>query len=160
MAVDVGDELRRYIQEIAMAAVADKESAANIGEASQAKDAQITTMTSQIKSLTDAVAALTASMPSKENRAPNDSNGTGERRQRNGTFFHTCNMGGYCWSHGHHPVGTNHTSGTCTQKKQGHVNDATVTNRKNGDNFWPAQNFVKNSQKNHESYKGKAAPTN
>ena len=159
MAADVGDELRRYIQAIATAAAADKESAANIGEASRAKDAQIATMTSQIKTLTDAVAALTASMANKENDAPKGNSGTREQRQRQ-TFFHVRNMGAYCWSHGHHPVGANHTSHTCTQKKQGHVDDATATNRKSGDNYWPPQHLVKNHQKEHESYKGKSAPSN
>jgi len=159
MTADVGDELRRYIQQIATAASADKESAANISEAARAKDSQITTMTSQIKSLTDAVAALTASMANKENAAPN-SNRVRDERDRNTGFTYKRNMGGYCWSHGHHPVGVNHTSATCTQKKQGHCDNATATNRKNGDNFWPPMERVKQSQKEHDSYKGKTAPSN
>ncbi len=68
MVADVGDELRRYIQEIATAAAAEKESAANIGKASRAKDAHIATMTSQIKSLTNAVAALPQAWPTKRIR--------------------------------------------------------------------------------------------
>jgi hypothetical protein len=37
MAADAGDKLRRYIQEIAVAAAAEKESAANISEETRAK---------------------------------------------------------------------------------------------------------------------------
>jgi hypothetical protein len=69
-------------------------------------------------------------------------------------------MGGYCWSHGHHPVGVKHTSGTCTKKKDGHVDDATTNARKGGDNFWPTIQKVRESQQDHVSFKGQAAPTN
>ena len=46
---DVGDKIRKYIQEIASATVADKERtaelAANISDATKAKDAQIESIT-------------------------------------------------------------------------------------------------------------------
>ena len=68
---DVGDEIRKYIQEIASATVADKEKtaemAANMSEAAKAKDAQIDSITAQIKLLTDTVALLSRSLANKEN---------------------------------------------------------------------------------------------
>ena len=64
----------------------------------------------------------------------------------------------YCWSHGHHPVGAKHTSIACTNKKEGHQDAATATNRMGGDNFWPRTNKVGSSQQGHASYKeGKSA---
>ena len=44
-------------------------------------------------------------------------------------------MGGYCYEYeyGFHPVGTSHTSATCTQKKADHVKKATWrTQQKHG----------------------------
>ena len=56
---DVGDEIRKYIQEIASASVASNkkavEFAANISEESKAKDAQFQAMTAQIQALTNTV---------------------------------------------------------------------------------------------------------
>jgi hypothetical protein len=49
MAANAGNELRKYIQEIASAAAAGKESAANISKETKAKDAHICAMTMQIK---------------------------------------------------------------------------------------------------------------
>ncbi len=65
MAADVGNKLRKYIQEIAMAAAVEKESAANISKETKAKDAQILAMTMQIKMLTDTIAALMKSFGNK-----------------------------------------------------------------------------------------------
>jgi hypothetical protein len=93
MAANVGNKLRRYIQEIASAAAAGKESAANISEETNAKDAQIRAMIAQIKTLTDAIAVLTKSLANKENLPPNTGNvnsGT-----TNHTFNWTRNMGAY-----------------------------------------------------------------
>ena len=67
-------------------------------------------------------------------------------------------MGGYCWSHGHHPVNAKHDSSTCKYKKDGHQNTATATNRMGGDNYWPITSRVIPSQQEHVSYKGKSAP--
>ena len=56
---DVGDEIQKYIQEIASASVASNkkavEFAANISEESKAKDAQFQAMTAQIQALTNTV---------------------------------------------------------------------------------------------------------
>lgn len=164
---DVGDEIRKYIQDIASATVADKartaELAANISDATKAKDTQLNTITAQIKLLTDTVALLAQSIANKENNSGissnkhGSSNGGGSSGERN--FTYSRNMGEYCWSHGHHPVGIKHNSSTCTQKKDGHKNDATATNRMGGDNFWPGTSKVKPSQQEHAKYKGKSAPS-
>jgi hypothetical protein len=79
MAADVGDVLWRYIHEIVSAAAAGKESAANINEVTQAKDAQILLMTAQIKTLTNSIAALTKIIGNKENAPPNTSRGESQR---------------------------------------------------------------------------------
>jgi hypothetical protein len=126
MAADVGNKLRRYIQEIASAAAAGKESAANISKQTKTKDAHIRAMTAQIKTLTDAIAALTKSLANKENAPPNTGNANSGTTNR--TFNWMCNMGAYCWLHSHHPVGAKHTSCACTKKKEGHIDDATTTN--------------------------------
>jgi hypothetical protein len=59
---DVGDEIRKYIQEIASASVVSNEKAAefaaNVSEESKAKDAQFQAMTAQIQALTNTVATL------------------------------------------------------------------------------------------------------
>ena len=73
-------------------------------------------------------------------------------------FKYTRNMGNYCWSHGHHPVGVKHDSSTCTHKKEGHQDAAAATNRMGGDKFWPIATKVKSSHQELASYKGKSAP--
>ena len=165
---DVGDEIRKYIQEIASATVADKEKtaemAANMSEAAKAKDAQIDSITAQIKLLTDTVALLSRSLANKENNGGGGGGGNGGSGGGGGglgggrEFKYTRNMGNYCWSHGHHPVGAKHDSSACTHKKEGHQDAATATNRMGGDKFWPGANKVKPSQQGHASYKGKSAP--
>jgi hypothetical protein len=74
------------------------------------------------------------------------------------TFKYTRNMGAYCSMHGHHPVGTNHTSTTCMHKRESHNNTATADHHFGGSNFWLELSKVKSSQHNHFSYKGKSAP--
>jgi hypothetical protein len=147
MAADVGNEQWKHIQEIAIAAAAEKESAAKISKETKAKDAQILAMTAQIKTLTDTIAALMKSFGNKENAPPNTGNtnlGSNARQ-----FNWTRNMGAYCWSHGHHAAGAKHTSRTCSKKKEGHIDDAMAMDRKGGDKFWPMINKVKESQQDH-----------
>jgi len=131
--------IRKYIQEIASTTVADKERtaelAANISDATKAKDAQINIITMQIKLLTDTVALLSQSITNKENNGGGGVGG-GSRGEPH-EFKYTCNMGDYCWSHGYHPVGIKHDSSTCMHKKEGHQDAATATNRMGGDKFWP-----------------------
>ena len=130
-------------------------------------------MTAQIKMLADAMAVLTKSAKNKETNVSggNDGgiggggSGVGGRSGRDGsgsdpgnrTFRFPRNMGKYCWSHGHHPVGAKHDSHTCTHKKTGHNNDATATNRMGGNNYWPKSNRISPTDQDHISYKGKSA---
>jgi hypothetical protein len=169
---DVGDKIRKYIQEIASATVADKaktaELAANISKVTKAKDAQIDNITTQIKLLTNTVALLSKSLANKENNGSNSgggsssgsSSGSGSGGGLGGghNFRYTRNMGNYCRSCVHHPVGVKHDSITCTHKKDGHKDGLTATNRIGRDSFWPRKYKVKPSQHKHASYKGKSAP--
>ncbi len=70
---NVGDEIRKYIQDIASATVADKEQtaklAANVHESERIKDAQIAAMMAQIKMLADAMTVLTKLIENKETNA-------------------------------------------------------------------------------------------
>ncbi len=168
---DVGNEIRKYIQDIASATIADKErtaeNLANISEASRAKDAQMDSITAQIKLFSDTIALLSKSLAYKENNGSGENDGGGNSSRRNGRdggglggkqkWLPTRNMGSYCWSCRHHPVGVKHDSHTCTHKKEGHKDEATATNRMSGGNFWLQENRVKPSQHNHASYKGKSA---
>ena len=80
---DVGDEIRKYIQEIASASVASNkkaaEFAANISKESKAKDAQFQAMTAQIQTLTNTFATLLASIAAaaKENGGGGVGGGSG-----------------------------------------------------------------------------------
>ena len=151
MAADVGNKLRKYIQEIAMAAAVEKESAANISKETKAKDAQILVMTTQIKMLADTITALIKCFGNKENAPPNMGNTNSGSNPHQ--FKWAPNMGAYCRSHGHHPVGAKHTSKTCSKKKVGHIDNTIATDHKGRDKFWLTINKVKESQ-------GKTTPTN
>ncbi len=168
---NVGDKIRKYIQEIASATVADKEKstewAANMNESAKKKDAKINVMTMQSKILTDTVAALSKSFATKENINPNGGGGGGNSgggggggggggRQR--PFAYTRNMGAYCWSHGFHPVGANHTSAMCIKEKDNHKDGATWSKCMGGNKFWPKANRVKPDQQRHVSYKDRSTP--
>jgi hypothetical protein len=121
---DFGDEIRKYIQEIASASVASNkktaEWAANVNKESKTKDAQLQAMTAQIQALTNTVATLSKAITAAAKQggggggvsgSGNNISGGGER-----TFKFMRNMRAYCSTHGHHPVGANHTSATCTHK--------------------------------------------
>ncbi len=174
---DVGNEIRKYIQEIASASVASNEKmaewAANISKESKAKDAQLQAMMAQIQALTNTIATLSTAIAAaaKENGGGGGSGGSsvggsggGSGGSNNGggggkrMFKFTHKMGAYCSMHGHHPVGANHTSAACTHKHEGHNNIATADHRFGGSNFWPGLSKVKSSQHEHISYKGKSAP--
>jgi hypothetical protein len=85
---DVGNEIRKYIQDIASATVTDKERTAenlvNISEASMAKYAQIDSITAQIKLLTNTVALLSKLLANKENNGSGENVGRGNGSRRNG----------------------------------------------------------------------------
>jgi hypothetical protein len=148
-----GDELRQYIVTIAAAAVAKDEMAANIRDSAQKKNDE---MAAQLKTLTNAMAMLTAALANKENQKPNNS-GSGGNGTKKPWKKSRC-MGGYCWSHGYHPTGDNNTSTTCTYKKEGHRDNVTATNIMGGSAYWPPEHRVIATQRTHASYAGKAIP--
>ncbi len=101
----VGNEIRKYIQEIASATVTDKERttelAANISDTAKVKDAQIDSITAQIKLLTNTIVLLSKLLANKENNGSNGSRGGGSGSNGLGggrTFKYTRNMVNYCWS--------------------------------------------------------------
>jgi hypothetical protein len=162
---DVGNEIRKFIQEIASASVASNkktaEWAANVSKESKAKGAQLQAMTAQIQALTNTLATLPTAIvaAAKENgdgsgNGGSSGGGGGGGGERTFKFMH--NMGAYCSMHGHRPIGPNHTSATCTHKRKGHNNIATADHRFGGSNFWPGLSKVKSSQHDHVSYKGKS----
>jgi hypothetical protein len=150
--------------------------AANVSKQAKAKDAQINAMAAHIQALANTVATLSKAITTaaKENLNPNPGGGDGGGNgvggnsgggnsggnNSNGLPFHqfTCNTGGYCFPCGYHPVGTNHTSATCKQKRQGHNDSATATNCMNDSTRWLGIRQVTPSQHDHPSYKGQSAP--
>ncbi len=135
-------------------------------------------MMAQIQALTNTVARLSTAIAAvaKENGGGGGGGGSGGSSSGGGgsgggsgggnngggggkrKFKFRRNMGAYCSTHGHHPVGANHTSATCTHKHEGHKDIATADHRFGSSNFWPGLSKVKSSQHNHISYKGKSAP--
>jgi hypothetical protein len=116
-------------------------------------------MVAQIKAQTAAVTQLAAT---KENSNPNATrgNGGGDRKSRRPQMSKLQNMGGYCSSHGFHPVGAGHNSKTCRWHKEEHNTVATWNNRLGGNTFWPTATRVTIKQQDHPTWKGKLAPTN
>jgi hypothetical protein len=121
---DVGNKIWIYIKEITSASVASNKKkakwAANVSKEFKAKDAQLQAITAQIQTLTNTVATLSTAIVAAAKQggggggsssSGNNIGGGGER-----TFKFTGPMGAYCSTHGHHPVGVNHTSATCTHK--------------------------------------------
>jgi hypothetical protein len=84
-------------------------------------------MAAQIKALTAAVTQLVAT---KENSNPNATRGNGgsDPESRQLQMNKLWNMGGYCSSHGFHPVGAGHNSKTCRLQKEEYNTEATWKN--------------------------------
>ena len=154
------NELCQYIVQIAAAAVTKEEKhdeiTANIGNTTQRKTDE---MAEQLKSLHEAVAKLTLALGNKENTGGNGSGGGGGRDREKKPYAKTRCMGTYCWSHGWHPVGENHTSETCHHRKEGHKANATFANIMGGSQIWPARDWVMPSQQTHATFAGKSKPT-
>jgi hypothetical protein len=157
---DYGDEIREYIQQLTSASAANNatDAAANVQTTTK-----LTTMEAEIKKLT----ATIASMANKLNGNPNPNpNPNGENinpnsGDENGRPYNKLrNIGGYCSSHGFHPVGIKHDSATCIYKKPEHKSEATWCNRLGGDMFWPSAKRITVEQQEHPSWKGKTPPTN
>jgi hypothetical protein len=133
----VGNEIRKYIQEIASTSDASNKKtakwAANVSKESKAKDAQLQAMMAQIQALTNTIATLSTAIAAVAKENGNGSgNGGGSGSGGSGSggggggssgnnggggdehiFKFTRNMGAYCSMHGYHPVGANHTSASC-----------------------------------------------
>ena len=117
-------------------------------------------MAAQLKSLADTVAKLNLALANKENEVGNGGGGGGGGSIREKKpYGKTRCMGAYCWSHGWHPVGVNHSSTTCNFKKEGHKTNATFDNIMCGNQTWPASDRVMPSQQTHAAFAGKAKPT-
>ncbi len=103
---DYGNEIWEYIAKIAGVSASSQSANAD------ATTKQVAEMAAQIKALTEAITQLAAT---KENANPNATRGNGGgdckiRRQQRKKLL---NMGGYCSSHGFHPVGASHNSKPC-----------------------------------------------
>ena len=112
-------------------------------------------MAAQLKSLANTIALLAKSEnPAGENCDPNrgcSHHGPCRGKYRQMTKLH--NMGGYCWSHGFHLVGTTHDSKTCNFKKEGHRDDASYSNHLEGSTYWPITHCIAIEQQNHATWK-------
>ena len=105
---NIGDEIKDYIAKIASSSITNDDVVANMREDDKKKDAEMANMSAQIKQLTAAVAKLA----SRENDGPNQNRGRrGNRVVEQMTKLR--NMGGYCSTHGFHPVSATHDSATC-----------------------------------------------
>jgi hypothetical protein len=116
-------------------------------------------MVAQIELLTTAVTQFAAT---KENSNPNATRGNegGDPKSRQPHMNKLRNMGGYCSSHGFHPVGAGHNSKTCRCQKERHNMEATWNNQLGGNMFWPTATRVAIEQQDHPTWKGKLPPTN
>ncbi len=126
-----GDEIREYIAKIVgMSAGTASSQAAN----AEATTKQVAEMAAQIKALTAAVTQLAAT---KENSNPNATrgNGGGNRESRQPQMKKLRNMGGYCSSHGFHPVGAGHNRTTCRWQKGEYNTEATWNNQLEGNMY-------------------------
>jgi hypothetical protein len=159
---DAGDELQKYISGIAQAAVTQEEQANNIRDSSKAtSDA----MALQLKTMSEQIAQLTKKLDNKENNGGGGGGGSGGLRDRSRgrvaiQYKKPRSMGCYCFSHGFHPAGENHTSANCQWKQPNHDATAMWNDRKGGSVHWPPPIRVSIGQQTHATYAGKAAPTN
>jgi hypothetical protein len=158
---DYGDEIHEYIKKLASASAAATNSAANI----QTKD-KLSAMEDEIKKLHTTIKKMSPKINNKENQHTNGGNGDGGGDggkfgdARRPQMKKLRNMGGYCHSHGFHPIGADHDSTTCKWKKADHKSEATWSNRMDGDMFWPKAKQLAIEQHNEPSWKGKTAPNN
>jgi hypothetical protein len=154
---DVGDEIRKYIQQLASAGAANATDTANNAQMKE----KLATMEAEIKKLTATITAMTAKMSNNENRDPNigtNRDGGRERVTRWPQMTSLQNMGAYCHLHGFHLVGANHDSTTCNRKKDGHNRAATWTNRLGSNMCWPCAKRVATKQHKHPTWKGNVVP--
>jgi hypothetical protein len=146
---DYGNKIREYIQKLASTSAAATNSAAN----DQTKD-KLSAMENKIKKLHAIIEKKARKINNKENHHTNGGGGSGGQDRgkfgdaRRPQMTKLKNMGGYCHSHGFHPVGADPDSTTCSWKKANHKCEATWSNRMGGDMFWPSAKRVANKQHN------------
>ena len=134
---DAGDELQKYIAGIAQAAVTQEEQANNIRDSAKATS---DTMAAQLKAMSEQIAQLAKKLDNKENNGGGGGGGgggSGGLRDRSRgrvavQYDKPQSMGCYCFSHGFHPAGENHTSANCQWKQPNHDATATWNDRKGG----------------------------
>ena len=132
---DYGNKICKYIAKIAGAAASNNTYTGTT--------TQVNAIAAQIKALTNTVTKLAAA---NENMNPNiggggRGSGSGNKSRRLQMKM-LRNMGGYCHSHGFHPVSINHDSTTCSYKKGDHKTKAKWTNCLGGDINWPTAKRV------------------
>jgi hypothetical protein len=156
----IGNEIKDYIAKLASASINNNNALANIRDTVRTKDAQIDAMAMQFKLLADTVALLAKSIkPGDENHGPNRSRSHGARGRQDKRLTKLRNMGGYCWTHGFHPIRVAHNSKNCKYKEEGHHNDVTNNNQFDGSMYWPIALPIAREQQNHAAWKDKAKPT-
>jgi hypothetical protein len=153
---DCGDEIRKYIQQLACAGAAKAtDTAANI----QTKE-KLTLIKAEVKKLTTTIALMIGKF-NGENINPNkEDHGGSKQNSRRPQMKKLRNMGAYCSLHGFHPLGCNHNSTTCNWKKPEHKTEATWSTRLGGDMYWPTAKWVAVKQQSHPLWKQMTAPTN
>jgi hypothetical protein len=157
---DIGDEIKEYIAKLTSASIDNNNALTNIRDTVHMKDMQIDVLATQLKLLTNTDALLAKTIkPGDENCDPNCGCSRGARGGQGKQLTKLRNMGGYCWTHGFHPVGVVHDSKNCAYKNEGHCNDTTYNNRFDGSTYWPIALRVAREQQNHAAWKDKAKPT-
>jgi hypothetical protein len=144
---------------LASASINNNDALANIKDTVRMKDTQIDVLVMQLKLLANTVTLLAKSIkPEEENRKPNCGCSHGAHGGQDKQLTKLRNMGGYCWTHGFHPVGVAHDSKNCAYKIEGHCNDATYNNQFKGSTYWPITLHVAREQQNHAAWKDEAKP--
>jgi len=93
--VDINDEIKDYIANMASASITNDDFVANMREADKKKDAEMAEMSAQIKQLTAAIAKLASrGQQNTENDDPNKNQGRRGGIVKQMTKPH--NMGEYC----------------------------------------------------------------
>jgi hypothetical protein len=112
-----GNTLQVWIQQIASNG-ANNEFAPNTQDTKK-----ITSIETEIKKLTATITLMANKSNNGNNVNPNMSIGNYKIRCPQNKKPH--NMGGYCHSHGYHPIGANRTSANCSWREDGHKDKAT-----------------------------------
>ncbi len=156
----IKDKIKEYIAKLTSASINNNNTLDNIRDTVCTKDMKINALATQLKLLADTVALLAKSIkPGDENCNPNRGCSRGACGGQDKQLTKLRNMGGYCWTHGFHPIGVAHDSKNCAYKNEGHCNDATYNNRFDGSTYWPVALQVGREQHDHVALKDKAKPT-